>query len=113
MHSIMPSSDFQINSTAYRFEGKDNGDIAASFFLVLTLPGKGPGLHIHPYAEVFVVEEGQATFTIGDETLTVTGGHVAIAPPQTPHKFTNTGTVPLRILSIHPSKEVIQTWLEE
>ncbi len=112
MQPIIPFSDFQINSTAYRFEGK-NYDVAASFFLVHTLPGKGPALHIHPYEEIFIVQEGQVTFVVGTETLTVTGGHVVIVPPQTPHKFTNTGTTPLRQLSIHPSKEIIQTWLEE
>ena len=26
-------------------------------------PGGGPNLHTHPYEEVFVVQEGHATFT--------------------------------------------------
>ena len=37
-------------------------------------PGRGPALHRHPYEEVFVIVEGEATFTLGDETLVVRGG---------------------------------------
>ena len=113
MHPIIPLSDIQINSTAYRFEGRSYGDIAASFFLVHTEPGNGPSLHSHPYEEVFIVQEGEVTFVVGTETLRVTGGNVVIVPAQTPHKFTNSGTTPLRQLSIHPTREIITTWLEE
>jgi mannose-6-phosphate isomerase-like protein (cupin superfamily) len=113
MHSIIHLSEIQINSTAYRFEGRNYGDIVVSFFLVHTEPGNGPSLHTHPYEEVFIVQEGEVTFVVGTETLTVTGGNVVIAPPETPHKFTNSGTTPLRQLSIHPTKEIITTWLEE
>ena len=109
---IIPFSDLQINSTAYRFEGRNYG-ATVSFFLVHTEPGKGAALHTHPYEEICIVQEGVVTFVVGTETPTATGGHVVIVPPETPHKFTNTGTTPLRQLSIHPSKEIIQTWLEE
>jgi len=37
-------------------------------------PGGGPKLHKHPYEEIFVVQEGTATFTAGDETIKVEGG---------------------------------------
>ena len=93
MHPIIPFSEIQINSTAYSFEGREYGDIAASFFLVHTLPGNGPSLHTHPYEEVFIVQEGEVTFVVGTETLTVNGGNVVIVPPETPHKFTNSGTL--------------------
>ncbi len=110
---IIPLSEIQINRTAYRFEGKNYGEIAASFFLVHTGPRNGPSLHTHPYEEVFIVQESEVTFVVGTETLTVNSGNVVIVPPQTPHKFTNSGTTPLRQLSIHLSKEIITTWLEE
>lgn len=113
VHPTIPFSDIQISSTTYRFEGGKYGDIGISFFLVHTEPGRGPSLHLHPYEEVFIVQEGEVTFVVGTETLTVSGGNVVIVPPETPHKFTNTGTVPLRQLSIHPTKEMITTWLEE
>lgn len=113
MHTIIPFSDIQISSTSYRFEGWKYGGIAASFFLVHTEPGRGPALHMHPYEEVFIVQEGEVTFVVGTETLTIEGGNIVIVPPETPHKFTNTGIVPLRQLSIHPTKEIVTTWLEK
>jgi mannose-6-phosphate isomerase-like protein (cupin superfamily) len=110
---IIPFSEIQVHSTKYRFEGCQYGDIAVSFFLVHTEPGNGPSLHTHPYEEVFIVQEGEVTFVVGTETLTVNGGSVVIVPPETPHKFTNSGTTPLRQLGILPTKEIITTWLEE
>ena len=113
MPSIISFSEIQVNSTTYRFEGGKYGGVAASFFLVHTEPGKGPALHKHPYEEVFIVQEGEVTFVVGTETLTVKRGNVVIVPPETPHKFTNTGTTALRQLSIQPTKEMITTWLED
>lgn len=95
------------------FQGRAYGDIPISFFWVFTLPGRGPGLHIHPYEEVFVMQQGLATFTIGDQTLEVRGGQIVVAPANTPHKFKNSGEEPLQMLSIHPSKQVIQENLED
>ncbi len=108
MHTIIPFSDFQINTTVYRFEGGTYGDIAASFFLVHTEPGQGASLHSHPYAEVFLVQEGKVAFVVGSETVIVNDGNVVIVPALTPHKFTNAGTTPLRMCCIHPTKEIIQ-----
>ena len=113
MHYIIPKEKIQINETAYRFQGSEYGDIPISFFWVFTLPGRGPGLHIHPYEEVFVLQQGQATFTIGDATLEVRGGEIVVVPANTPHKFKNSGEEPLQMLSMHPSKQVIQEWLED
>lgn len=113
MYTIIPLSDFQINATAYRFEGGIYGDVAVSFFLVHTAPGQGASLHWHPYAEVFLVQEGKAAFVVGSETVTVDSGNVVIVPAQTPHKYTNVGTTPLRMRGIHPTKEIIQYQLEE
>ncbi|GHO85772.1 cupin domain-containing protein [Dictyobacter formicarum] len=113
MTTIIPKEKIQINATAYRFQGAEYGGAPVSFFWVFTLPGRGPSLHVHPYQEVFVLQEGQATFTIGDATHEVHGGEIVIAPANTPHKFTNSGTEPLQMISIHPHKEIIQEWLED
>jgi quercetin dioxygenase-like cupin family protein len=50
---------------ADRFEGYLHGGANVSFFLSDTPPRMGPKLHTHPYYEVFVVEEGKLTFTVG------------------------------------------------
>jgi mannose-6-phosphate isomerase-like protein (cupin superfamily) len=81
----------------------------ASFYDTTWAPGRGPSLHRHPYAEVFLVEVGEATFTAGDEELVVTAGHVVVVPAETPHRFVNSGDAVLRVLSLHPNGEVLQT----
>jgi mannose-6-phosphate isomerase-like protein (cupin superfamily) len=53
------------------------------------------------------------TFVVGSETVIVNDGNVVIVPALTPHKFTNAGTTSLRMCGIHPTKEIIQTSLEE
>ncbi|GCE10321.1 cupin domain-containing protein [Tengunoibacter tsumagoiensis] len=112
MNYILSKDELKLNETAYRFQGEDYGDLPFSFFWVFTVPGSGPGLHVHPYEEVFVLQKGQATFTVGEAQLEIQVGQIVIAPPNTPHKFINSGTEPLQLLSIHASKRVIQTFLE-
>jgi mannose-6-phosphate isomerase-like protein (cupin superfamily) len=75
--------------------------------------GQGASLHRHPYAEVFLVQEGKVAFVVGSETVIVNSGNVVIVPALTPHKFTNVGTTPLRMCGIHPTTEIIQHQLEE
>ena len=94
------------------FQGGEHGGIPISFFWVQSSPGKGPRLHKHPYEEIFVILEGHATFTVGDSTLEVDGGHVVIGPAGVPRKFVNSGEGTLWQINIHPSAEVITEWLE-
>jgi mannose-6-phosphate isomerase-like protein (cupin superfamily) len=90
------------------FEGADHGGVGLSFFLVDSEPGAGPDLHVHPYVEVFVVHEGEATFLVGDESLVAVGGHIVVAPAEVPHKFQNTGSDRLRMTNIHPRARMTQ-----
>lgn len=69
-----------------RFEGADHG-IGISAFVVDAAPGRGPAPHSHPYAEIFVLQEGHISVTIGEETSEVHGPHVVIAPAGVPHRF--------------------------
>ena len=98
---------------ARRFEGHRHGGANVSFFLSETPPGRGPGLHTHPYDEVFVVEEGELTFTVGDATVEARGGQIVIAPAGTPHKFVNSGTTRARHIDIHTKGRMITEWLED
>src|SRR5690606_28786354 len=83
-----------------------------SFFAVDNEPGQGPGLHTHPYAETWVVRRGRAEVVIGDERFEVGPGDIAIAPPNTPHKFTNLGPDRLDIVCIHAAGAMEQVNLE-
>jgi mannose-6-phosphate isomerase-like protein (cupin superfamily) len=75
-------------------------------------PGGGPKLHRHPYEEVFIVQEGTATFTAGDETVEVKDGQVIVVPAGVAHKFVNSGEERLRQVDIHASDRFVTEWLE-
>jgi mannose-6-phosphate isomerase-like protein (cupin superfamily) len=79
MTQVIGNEELPNNGTVYKFEGYLYGDVDVSFFLSDTAPGKGPDLHKHPYDEVFVVQEGELTFTMGDDTVEATGGQIVIA----------------------------------
>jgi len=83
-----------------------------SLIVVDAPPGGGPRLHRHPYEEVFVVQEGTATFTAGDEKIEARGGQVVVVPAGVPHKFVNSGTGRLRQVDIHASDRFLTEWLE-
>jgi mannose-6-phosphate isomerase-like protein (cupin superfamily) len=112
-YAVINKDELHRDGTNYEFEGYLYGDTDVSFIWIDLPPGGGPRLHKHPYAEVFIVQEGQATYTVGATVLEVLAGQVVIAPPNVPHKFTNSGTERLRQVDIHLSKQFITEWLEE
>lgn len=108
---VAPIEDYRRSPTAALFEG-GRADVAASCFITEYPTGRGPDLHLHPYAEVFVVQGGTAEFTAGDERRIVEGGQIVVVEPETPHAFKSRGEEPLRVVSIHPSPQVVQTDLD-
>jgi mannose-6-phosphate isomerase-like protein (cupin superfamily) len=96
-----------------RFEGYRYGDTNLSFYWVDLPPGGGPRLHRHPCEEIFIIQEGRGTFTVGATILEATAGQIVIVPPNTPYKFINAGEGPLRQIAIQPSKQIITEWLED
>jgi mannose-6-phosphate isomerase-like protein (cupin superfamily) len=94
------------------FEGDDHGGAGVSFILVDAAPGGGPSLHKHPYAEVFVVHEGRATFFVDDEEHEITAGQVVVVPAGKALGFVNSGDGPLRQVDIHASPHFITEWLD-
>jgi mannose-6-phosphate isomerase-like protein (cupin superfamily) len=113
MTHVIDKQELPHGGSAYRFEGYSYGDTNVSFFLSETLPGRGPVLHKHPYAEVFVVQEGDLTFTVGDASVEATGGQIVVAPAGVPHKFVNSGTGQARHIDIHTSRRMTTEWLED
>jgi quercetin dioxygenase-like cupin family protein len=107
MATVIPIDDLRLSARAALFEGQDAAPV--SVFVTEYPQGRGPDLHLHPYPEVFVVLDGTAAFTAGDERLTVTGGHVVVVPADTPHGFKGAGEDTLRVVSVHPSPAVVQT----
>jgi mannose-6-phosphate isomerase-like protein (cupin superfamily) len=86
---------------------------SVSVIAVHQQPGTGPRLHRHAYDEVFVVLEGEATFTLGDEQRVVGAGTAVLAPAGVPHRFVSTGDVPLRQVDVHCHPVFDTEWLED
>ena len=109
--SVIRVQDLPFSAFSHEFVGADHGGVGICFLLVEAQPGEGPGLHRHPYEEVFIVQEGRGTFTVGEEEIEVGAGEVAIVAPNTPHRFVNSGDGPLRQVDIHVSPSFSTEWL--
>jgi mannose-6-phosphate isomerase-like protein (cupin superfamily) len=110
---VIKQSELPFDQVAHEFVGKDHGGIGFTFLLVDAAPGEGPNLHRHPYAEVLIVQEGEATATVGAEIVVVKAGDIVMVPANTPHKFVNSGTGRLRQVDIHDSEGFVTEWLPE
>ena len=108
--TITAVEDLRLSHRAARFEGGDQAGV--SFFITTYANGEGPNQHLHPYAEVFLVETGTATFDVDGALYEVGAGNIVVVPPETPHGFKNRGEETLHVLGIHPSPAVVQTDLE-
>ena len=108
---ILELDDLEHTRHAHELVGAEHGDVPFSVILVHSQPGVGPKLHRHPYAEVFIVEAGQATFRIGDQTVLVEEGQIVISPPGEAHGFTNTGSGELKLVAIHGASRFNTDWL--
>ncbi len=96
----------------YDFKGFQHQDTNVSFIWVDMPPGGRVRLHQHPYKEIFIIQEGSATFTVGLDDLEAHAGQIIIVAADTPHKFANTGGQRLRQVDIHVSPKFITRWLE-
>jgi quercetin dioxygenase-like cupin family protein len=92
-------------------KGIDHG-ATISLILDHSEPGHGPRLHRHPYDETWVVVEGNLTFQAGENHMKAGPGDIVIVPPGAPHKFTNDGRGPSKLVCIHASPTFETEWLE-
>ena len=105
---IVSQDELPGSGGAHRFEGAEHGDLPVSVILIETEPGSAPTrLHQHPYPEIWIVERGEGRFTVGDRELDVSAGHLLIGPAGVPHRFANSGSERLRVISIHPAARFI------
>jgi quercetin dioxygenase-like cupin family protein len=81
--------------------------IHTSLYRAEILPGGGPVPHVHPYTEIFVIDEGQGRYQIGDDTIDAGAGDIVLVPPNMAHGFVNTAAGALRHTAIHEGAEHI------
>jgi mannose-6-phosphate isomerase-like protein (cupin superfamily) len=91
--------------------GADHGGAGICVIFADQPPGGGPAQHTHPYEEVFITVEGEATFVVNGEEIVAGPNEVVIVPPNTPHGFTNSGEQRLRQVNIHVSPTFSTNWL--
>ena len=109
---ILHRDELPHDANTYEFEGIKYQNTEVSFIWVDMPPGGSVRLHKHPYKEIFIIQEGSATFTVGSSILEGQAGQVVIVPADVPHKFMNTGNRPLRQVDIHVNRHFITEWLE-
>src|SRR5262245_2272744 len=99
MASIVENSKLEASEIGHEFQGFEHGS-QLSYILVEAKPGEGVALHLHPYEEIFIVLEGTARYTVGEEIVEAHGGQTLIGPANVPHKFVNIGSGILRQVDI-------------
>ena len=99
------------SAIAREFVGDDHGGVALTFLSVDAGPGQGPSLHRHPYDEVLIILEGEATLDDGVDRRAAAAGDIVVIPAGQPHAFVNSGEGRLRQIDIHASSGFATEWL--
>ena len=111
---LTAATDLRTSTTAQRFDGHTHGaGVAVSFFLNHTAPGGGPSEHRHPYPEVFVLLDGEATLLVNETPIAAHAGQIVVVPAHATHSFRSSGTGSLEMISIHPAAEMVTEWADE
>jgi len=100
------------DGNTFEFQGYQFLDSEVSIIWVDMPPGIGVRLHKHPYKEIFVIQEGVTTYTVGSVSLEAHAGQIIVVPAGTPHKFVNSGDCALRQVDIHLRRKFITDWLD-
>ena len=95
--------------SGFELSGEEIG-AGISVIVVDAAPGEGPRLHRHRYREVFVVLEGEATFTLGAAQRVARAGEVVVTPAGVAHRFVDTGQGRLRQVDIRECARFETEW---
>jgi mannose-6-phosphate isomerase-like protein (cupin superfamily) len=112
-YTLLSHDDLPYDGNTYEFQGIEHQDTHVSFIWVDMNPGGTIRLHKHPYEEIFIIQDGTATFTVGSATLEASAGQVLIIPADIPHKFMNLSGRQLKQIDIHVNKQFVTHWLED
>ena len=109
---VFKKKDLPWSEIAHELVGAEHG-LEVTLLFVEAPPGRGPALHRHPYAELFIVLDGAARFTVNDQQIDVGAGEIIVAEADEPHAFVNTGAGVLRQIDIHLSPSFSTEWLDD
>jgi mannose-6-phosphate isomerase-like protein (cupin superfamily) len=109
---LIQQSQLPWSDIAHELIGDDHGGLGLSIIFVDAEPGRGPSLHMHPYDEVLIVQQGRARATVGSEEIELQAGDIVVVHANEPHAFTNTGDGPLKQVDIHLSPRFVTHWLD-
>jgi len=112
-YTILNRDELPRDANTYEFVGSQYLDTEISFIWVDMPPGGTIRLHKHPYKEIFIIQEGVATFTVDSAIVEAHAGQIIIVPADVPHKFTNLTDQQLKQIDIHLNKQFITYWLED
>lgn len=112
-YTLLHRDELPYDGNTYEFQGIQYQDTNVSFIWVDMPPGGTIRLHKHPYEEIFIIQEGAATFTVGSVTLEARAGQVILVPADVPHKFENLSDQQLKQIDIHVNKQFVTYWLED
>lgn len=109
---VIRQEELPWSNIAHELVGADHGSGLCVIF-VDAEPGRGPSLHTHPYEEILILLEGQATLDDGEARREVGAGDVVLIPAGQPHGFVSSGEGRLRQIDIHVSPSFSTEWLEK
>ena len=78
------------------------GAAETSTWRVVLAPGAAGAVHSVDREEIFVVLEGRAVATLGDQRLSVEAGDTLIVPPHTPFALANPAASPCVAIAMLP-----------
>lgn len=80
--------------------GTPTGNSVNQSLAVATVPpGAATEEHYHGVSEeIYFFTSGTGVMKLGDEEAAVSAGDTVVIPPGTPHKLSNTGAEPLKLL---------------
>ncbi|QQQ79651.1 cupin domain-containing protein [Actinosynnema sp. CA-299493] len=109
----LPTIQMDGEVAAYIFDGRSHGNLESSAFIVDVPVGRGPGLHTHPYDEIFVVVEGTVRLEADGETVEATPEEICVVRAGVPHAFTNVGPGRARMVNVHAAADVSTEFVQD
>ena len=100
-------TDLPFAGSSHRFVGADHG-VAVCTYLLRALPGRGPGLHRHPYDEIQFVRSGRGVWVVNGERFEAGAGDVLVIKAGEVHGFKCIGDEPLEQVDVHVNPVFVQ-----